>query len=75
MRRKINAEFGMRNAELLKKKPVVIGQTDSNRLILYIIIFYSESFLGRFLKRESSFTSSRCILNGSESLSVRRTVR
>ena len=26
------------NAELLKKKPVVIGQTDSNRLILYIII-------------------------------------
>ena len=34
----INAEFVIRNAELLIIKPVVIGFPDSNRLILYIII-------------------------------------
>ncbi len=39
-----NAEFVIRNAELLIIKPVVIGFPDSNRLILYIIIvLYSKS--------------------------------
>ena len=59
----INAEFVIRNAELLIIKPVVIGFPDSNRLILYKIIMlyiFADLYLISNFRYKKLSCSRRC---------------